>query len=471
MKGSAKIELRDAKSGRLVKQIEKHNIVTNGAFNVMKLRQAFGLPMITLDGAYTILETYFGGILLFGTSIEEDVNNIIPSAEVRASHIGHASSYLTVTGDDLTGTYVAKESSIGTHKAKLVFSFDTTQANGNINCICLTSAVGGALGYGATVNTSIREKAESFVIFDDYYAGNTYDSRFKYESEQFPVVFKDDKSYNYYNDTVYVSDFSVVKNLGLNLSTMGRAYDEPYYGCSTAEETTDVSTDVEAWGYTNSINWSLNADRAVLWAERKEHPTTSRNIVEFEVIQAGETTSSKITLDYTNMVEDFCQKSGAYYSPETEFFDPYDTEWGLFEDYALTIQENDSKYYLCIYNISEGTYAVKLIEDTALLNVRSIRGFTNILGTIYLNVYVGSAGVNGFFRINLDTAEVADIPEFYAYMNGSCVHTTLDPDMPPIINLGVYSGYLTPYLATINNVDTLEKNASRTLKITYNLEY
>lgn len=83
MKGSAKIELRDAKSGRLVKQIEKHNIVTNGALNVMKAKQAYGYYIG--DSDYSLIERYFGGILLFGASIDEDVNNTIPSAAVRAS--------------------------------------------------------------------------------------------------------------------------------------------------------------------------------------------------------------------------------------------------------------------------------------------------------------------------------------------------------------------------------------------------
>lgn len=71
----------------------------------------------------------------------------------------------------------------------------------------------------------------------------------------------------------------------------------------------------------------------------------------------------------------------------------------------------------------------------------------------------------------MDTAEVADIPEFFTDLYCPHIYTTLDPDMLPIINSDTTTGFLYPYLATINNVDTLEKNASRTLKITYNLEY
>ena len=462
MKGSAKIELRDAKSGRLVKQIEKHNIVTNGALNVMKFKQAFGYS-IGKNSNYTLIERYFGGILLFGASIDEDVNNTIPSAAVRASYIGHASCFHTITGDSLMGTYVAGESSIGTHKATLVFSFDTTQANGNINCICLTSGNGGTFGYGVTALSSsdASEVAQSFDT-DSY-------SRFRYESSSYPTRFDDEKSYNYSQGNMYASDFSVAKNLGLNLSTKNSG---SYCNYSRAETTTSTPATYEHLS-DKSIYWSLDTDRVVCWTTSKNEADGNKNIVEFEVIQAGETASSKITLDYTNMVADLNQKADADYDHYDNWFGATNSNWALYKDYALTIQRYNYKCYLCIANISKGTYAVKLIEDKALVDSFDYdEAFANILGTIYLRGdYKESSSKYLYYRINLDTAEVANIPEFFTELYCPLIHTTLDPDMPPIINSDNKSGFLYPYLATINNVDTLEKNASRTLKITYNLEY
>lgn len=462
MKGSAKIELRDAKSGRLVKQIEKHNIVTNGALNVMKIKQAYGYYIG--DSSYSLIEKYFGGILLFGASIDEDVKNAIPSAAVRASYIGHASCLRTITGDSLMGTYVAGESSIGAHNATLVFSFDTSQANGNINCICLTSGDGGTFGYGVTALTSsdAQNTAYSFKTFNY--------SRLRYQSSYYPVKFKDDKSYNYYQDNAYISDFSVAKNLGLNLSIKDSG---SYYNYSRAEKATSTPATYEHLS-DKSTYWSLDEDRVVCWAEGKNTSEGNKNIVEFEVLDAGETTSDKITLDYTNMVADFNQKSGANYDHYNNLFGASSTNWALFKDYALNIQRYNYKCYLCIANISKGTYVVKLLEDKALADSFSYeQEFANILGTIYLRGnYKESSGKYLYYRINLDTAEVADIPEFFTDIYCPKIYTTLDPDMPPIINTDdASSGYLAPYLATINNVDTLEKNASRTLKITYNLEY
>lgn len=466
MKGSAKIELRDAKSGRLVKQIEKHNIVTNGALNAMKMNQASEEELVE-NYEYSLLESYFGGILLFGASIDEDVNNTIPSAAVRASYIGHASCFYTITGDSLMGTYVERESSIGTHNATLVFSFDTSQANGNINCICLTSAKGGTFGYGVTALTSkdAQNIATSFKVFNSI-------KRFGYDEDAL-VAFKDEKSYRYFTDkSMDVSDFSVAKNLGLNLSI--KADDaRAYYAYSMAEKPTRTPV-----SYSDSIGdyatvWSLDTDRVVLNVKDKSDVNTNKNMVEFEVIEAGETTSSTIFLDYTNMVVDLKQKTGEDWV--RPFFDQYLDNWGLFKDYALELMTFDDTWYLCIANISKGTDAVKLIEARALVQTTGYDTYklTNILGTIYLECkYKEDQNIRLYYRINLDTAEVANIPEFSSQdISNLKIHTTLDPDMPPIINSGTGSGFLYPYLATINNVDTLEKNASRTLKITYNLEY
>lgn len=461
MKGSARIELRDAKSGRLIKQVEKHNIVTNGALNVMKIKQAYGYYIG--DSSYSLIEKYFGGILLFGASIDEDVNNAIPSAAVRASYIGHASCLRTITGDSLMGTYVAGESSIGAHNATLVFSFDTSQANGNINCICLTSGSGGTFGYGVTALTSTDAQniSTSFKMFNY--------SRFRYQSSYYPVKFKDDKSYNYYQGSAYISDFSVAKNLGLNLSIKDS---DAYYNYSKAEKVTSTPATYENLSDKSSY-WSLDEDRVVCWAVGKNTAEGNKNIVEFEVLDAGETTSSKITLDYTNIVADLNQKSGSNYDHYDNLFGPSSTNWALFKDYVLNIQRYNYKCYLCIANISKGTYAVKLLETKALADSFGYeQEFANILGTIYLRGnYKESSGKYLYYRINLDTAEVADIPEFFTDIYCPKIYTTLDPDMPPIINSDTSSGFIYPYLATVNNVDTLEKNASRTLKITYNLEY
>ena len=464
MKGSAKIELRDAKSGRLVKQVEKHNIVTNGAMNVMKIKQAYNSYNLG-DDNYSLIEKYFGGILLFGASLDETENNAIPSAEVRASYIGHASCIYTITGDSYMGTYVAGESSIGAHNAKLVFSFDATQANGDINCICLTSGEGGIFGYGVDALPISDARHTPYSLYK-FYA----DDRFRYENYSYPVKFKDNKSYNYYPGKTYVSDFSVAKNLGLNLSIKDSG---AYYKFSRGEKTT-----ITPVGYSRmsdySRYWSLDTDRVVCQSIDKSTPEGNKNIVEFEVIDVGEDNKSyKIPLDYTNMVAALNQKAGLNYDHNNNLFSSGSANWALFKDYVLSIQRNTKdERYLCIANILTGDYVIKELWVKALADFGYEQEFVNILGTIYLRGnYKESSGMYLYYRVNLDTAEVAHTPEFFSDEKFQQIHTTLDPDMPPIINVDTSSGYLAPYLATINNVDTLEKNVTRTLKITYNLEY
>lgn len=159
IKGKAKIQLFDAKTGKLKQEVVKENMITNAVPNIlnpaMQMRMGFSLDSYKITD-YTscflkrcspIGKQLFGGILVFSEPLEEDVNNIIPSIQARNSIIGYAGQYESNIGNEFKGSYNANESVELENGFTHVWDFATDQANGEINALALTSAMGGDCGW------------------------------------------------------------------------------------------------------------------------------------------------------------------------------------------------------------------------------------------------------------------------------------------------------------------------------------
>lgn len=164
LKGKAEIILEDSKSGKILHHSVEENIVTNAVQNVIggALDRLIGTlrndnPVTDLSRLYTlpdiIAKELFGGIMLFGKTIPEEATHVLPTGEEISSLVGYA-SYIegSIEGNTYKGTYNNVESTISGNEVKLVFDFDNSVANGDIACICLSSALGGK--YGLRNNTT-----------------------------------------------------------------------------------------------------------------------------------------------------------------------------------------------------------------------------------------------------------------------------------------------------------------------------
>lgn len=107
----------------------------------------------------SLVERFMGGLLLFDTAQEEDVDHLIVSAGTKM--IGNG-SYGVVSNDTITelGSWNSDESGWNADGTvcTMVWDFSTSQANGQIACASLTSAVHGYAGEGNS--TSHLSKAE-----------------------------------------------------------------------------------------------------------------------------------------------------------------------------------------------------------------------------------------------------------------------------------------------------------------------
>lgn len=157
--GHTKIELTSQTTGE-VETIEKDNIVTNAvsqifnAFNGMALLReanANGEYGSTSDKSWELLESLYGGILLYDTALGSDPDTLFAPPE--ANLVGSGVPKVLNNGKGLQrGSFNATESKTDLKNGVVTFVYDfaTSQANGTIASVCLTSRYGGFFGESET---------------------------------------------------------------------------------------------------------------------------------------------------------------------------------------------------------------------------------------------------------------------------------------------------------------------------------
>ena len=156
IKGHSTIELTD-KTGK-VERYEDDNMVTGALQKYLNDLGEYNVSPIYSDAIRTnLIGALLGGVLAFDTAIAENANNIIAPTGVGMTANG---SYGVTSNDNVTemGSFNSSESGwTSDGKYKLVWDFTTTQGNGIIKSLCLTSANHGYIGEGNL--TSLTSKA------------------------------------------------------------------------------------------------------------------------------------------------------------------------------------------------------------------------------------------------------------------------------------------------------------------------
>lgn len=147
MKGKATITLCDAASGRVVKQIEEHNMVTNALSSIFqppKLAALGGMDFSrVLSGCLPMSKSLIGGLVLLGENVAENASDFMLKPE--NSVVGHAGD--AYSGTEATrGTLNANESYATENGYHFTWDFPTDKANGVIRCCALTNKQFGNIG-------------------------------------------------------------------------------------------------------------------------------------------------------------------------------------------------------------------------------------------------------------------------------------------------------------------------------------
>ncbi|MGN0270525.1 MAG: hypothetical protein ACI4CX_07515 [Candidatus Weimeria sp.] len=165
IKGHTKIELFDAATGNKEFQYEKDNLVTNAVQELIAFNTMIGRGLN--DNVFPISTNALGGIMLFDSALDEDVKNVnFPS---NAKLVGYAARD-TNSSDTMRGSLNAVESHETANGYVSVWDFGTSQANGVIKSIALTSAYSG-------VNPFQRQICGDFKCEMPTIEGKEYDAR------------------------------------------------------------------------------------------------------------------------------------------------------------------------------------------------------------------------------------------------------------------------------------------------------
>lgn len=212
IKGKSRIQLFDARTGEKQGDYSNKNLITNAVSKILNQNDDLGLwrhaqayysanESYGTDSTFNPLKTAcplatnaFGGVYLFGSTIAENTNTVMPPANTPV--IGYAGG--NYSGSDVfRGAYNTNESGVTTDGAgnitgyRHVWDFGTDKANGTINCLGLTSQHGGNFGLGA------NQSGEQYMPYTYNYFGsansyltiNSYTNVTRYPQTNKGIVF------------------------------------------------------------------------------------------------------------------------------------------------------------------------------------------------------------------------------------------------------------------------------------------
>lgn len=524
IKGTAKIQLFDAKTGKLKQEVVKENMVTNAVPNIlnpaMQMRMGFSLDSYNITD-YTshflkrcspIGKVLFGGILVFDKPLQENADNIIPSIEDRNSIIGYAGQYESNIGNEFKGSYNANESVELENGFTHVWDFATNQANGEINALALTSAMGGDCGWHSKVPvrgnfiipistnkdfTASDKTASTLTLFN---AGKSifYGTKFK-EAKDFnrqSIVVTNGK-YAMLLGTDYIDDKNVaIKYVAKNLSNdinLNQVIDNSLF------DTYNVGVADEGIWYSDTIGVEFNSSHVRVQVKNN----TARYIFTSSDILVGATATQTVTfVDFTlsesgsvsvssprsitfNNADILTVINGAILTGDVNTSNQYSYllpgyAW-YDDDYAYIQTEGYNDYGTAEFFIR---VSMSNTTDIELLN-KPDNGTQEFYIGYFQGEYILSDNTNiwrtsDFVKYyKLDTCltpanypyalqEYQFIPMKLPYI-GLQNRTFMKPTASDACN--VVPCLIAPYLATINNLEKpLVKTSSLTMKITYTIQ-
>ena len=149
IKGHTRIELTTVATGEK-KIIEHDNTFQNLVLSnfLRSMGQANNSPFANATwNDQKLYRNLTGGILLFANPIDD--SQVREFALPGNTMTANGSFGVTNTGTPTElGSYNATESAFGFGSASFVYDWDTSHGNGTIGCVCLSSELGGFIGYG-----------------------------------------------------------------------------------------------------------------------------------------------------------------------------------------------------------------------------------------------------------------------------------------------------------------------------------
>lgn len=482
IKGKTVFELTDVNTGE-VERYEDCNMITNGLQEFLDPCGSWGIYPFAKESVRNtaVRNTLTGGILLFDGTLDEDVTNTYANASLKM--VGNGALGISNAGNVLElGSYNSAESGVQADGSiKYVYDFLTSQANGTIQSVCLTSKVGGYMGYG---NESQKRVYDAGLRDTDYQYNVYKHFDFLKNNNNYYVTCMMYAVYN--EDAVYVVDPSCISSYTpvgklhwtktgkirinkyrLGVSSVGLT---DYAYVNSLIESYDVAIPQDILNYMSASGGSYYVNYVA--------PVADANKREIFIIFSKNTDSCANGNFFWIMKIDKDMQVTSYKITNNTGYDIYRAAMSTISD-SYNYYTIDNDYFWCWLkkNDSYNLVGIKYADSTQIIetdvigdNLVLTKTYDNMLeyGTIYVgnNIYRNrdvfntvrkkALTVNGrlendiFYKVLF-----ADRKGLYLYRNNSNstdFYLIKDPR----------------YLATINNLsEPVVKTASKTMKITY----
>lgn len=151
LKGHTKIELTNIHTGEK-EVVEHNNMFTNALQNLINGMVFHGINITNYTPIYN---TLLGGVILFSQPLEEDADKYTLSCLPDKGLTGYANTEVNSGTDTSRGSFNSTESGEIENGYRYVWDFSTSQGNGEISALGLTSNDGGANPMYGLLQTSL----------------------------------------------------------------------------------------------------------------------------------------------------------------------------------------------------------------------------------------------------------------------------------------------------------------------------
>jgi len=470
LKGTTVIELTNVKTGE-VERYEEHNLITKALEHLHSPIGDLKLPTECLTSASRngsgcptqepLYQKLLGGIVLWDKAIAEDANIITPPKDV--DMVGCA-AYSSTNGSTspCRGSYNGTESyftnsSVET-SMKFVYDFTTSQANGSINCVSLTSFAGGKNGFGG--NDAGNDFCGSYGIFDNYLLFGIDRPYKMYYSNQARVICIDPENDVFYEvASLYTTSLRIYK---CQANIHQRSVFKNMYTSHALLESISVPLPTTLSG-TNTWVANYDADNDLLYIVVSPSASSVAASGTFHVVEVDMATFTATVHTMTNSLSSALQVGSGYLTCYNGHL-YYNYNSTYIYKFDLTDGTRTSIRFPSGYSYSSASYPVVMAGY-----IYFIGGYSNGTSTdrlvIRVNPETNKARGIGKQRYNTSYKHIPlrGYPFFYYYSYSSTSN-----------GVTYYYGtllFLPMYLATINNLSRpIEKTSDKTMKITYTIQ-
>ncbi|WP_434793906.1 hypothetical protein TPDSL_03580 [Terrisporobacter petrolearius] len=461
LKGLMKIEMTDVHTGETETVLEQ-NMVTNALMNIFKPMGLDKSPSKLLTGMNPYYQNVLGGLLLFDSEIEENVNNLYPPSGVNLIGCAAYGVQNNTTGT-LRGGFNQTESELNMtdRYMKYVYDFTTSQANGTIACVCLTHKNGGYTSYGGKdapfgnnygLGMQVCDGQMQY-IHTNYTGASTGDkySGLSIGTTECIFLINMDEDVVYYFRIDNAKKITITKRRAYmkSVSVLENPYNQkPLVDSFELEELkTEMPTSYISYNFDPVDNCLYIVSCANYYVDvNATFVITKVNFSTWKVTQYTMTNTTSERINLGGMRTSYCHRGCIIFRGYNNFNHIFKMEIGN----------------------SANVEQLKFVGFTSVTGTFAL----GINGRIYIEGY--SSSTYYLYVINLDTDEILRV-EASRIIGGSnypCYTPVLNEPMLWYASYGNWStiGYfiMSNYLATINNLsEPVTKTADKTMKVTY----